>query len=455
MHKPGKNLIVAFLLLAGCATAQAPSTAPSRAAAGARGDSSWIARPALYEVFVRDFSPEGNFQGVTRGLERIEAAGANVVWLMPIFPLGQLNRKGSIGSPYAVADYRGINPAFGTADDLHGLIDAAHKRGLKVILDFVPNHTAWDHVWMREHPDFYTRDANGKVMVAVDNQGRPTDWTDVADLNYNNPAMRRAMIADMRYWLDNFNIDGYRMDVAHFVPDDFWKEALAELRTVKPILLLAEAGEPRQHENGFDLSYGWDSYGGLKEVWNKRASAGRWVEHQVQDVDLPNNGRRLHFTTNHDETAWDQPPITLFGGSAGARAAFVAMTLLPGTPLLYNGQEVESPQKLPLFEKETVNWNQPNATSTREFYAHVIHLQRTHSAFAGRDLTPLQINAADDVIAYRRGNAVVLVNTRPQPLSVVATGITLKGSSDLLSGRAQQSDTVALGGYGALVLQLR
>jgi glycosidase len=420
------------------------------------GASSWMARPALYEVFVRDFSAKGNFAGVQDGLGRIEATGANVIWLMPIYPLGQINKKGSIGSPYAAADFRGINPDFGNAADLHRLIEAAHGRNMKVILDFVPNHTAWDHVWMRDHADRYTHDANGKISVPLDNDGKLTNWTDTADLNYNNPDLRRAMIADMRYWIESFNVDGFRMDVAGFVPDDFWREAIAQLRSVKSILMLAEAGEPKMHSDGFDLTYGWDAYGGLKEVWKKGKSAAEWVSRQVQDVaSLPHNGRRLRFTTNHDETASDQPPVTLFGSSAGARAAFVAITLLPGVPLLYNGEEVESPQKLPLFEKEVVTWDQPNAATARAFYDKVIHLERTHPSFAGRDITPVTTTTPNGVIAYRRGNVIVLVNTRPHPAIVVPNGVTLRGARDLLSDNVQQSDTVALGSYGAMVLELR
>jgi len=416
---------------------------------------SWMARPAFYEVFVRDFSPKGNFAGVLDGLDRIQATDANVIWLMPIYPVGQINKKGSIGSPYAVADYRGINPEFGSASDLHRLIDTAHGRGMKVILDFVANHTAWDHVWMRKHADRYTHDANGRITVPLDNNGKLTDWTDAADLNYDNPDTRRAMIADMRYWLETFNVDGFRMDVAEFVPDDFWRQAIAQLRSVKPILMLAEAGDPKMHADGFDLTYGWSAYGELKDVWKKSRSGADWVARQVTDVEkLPNHGRRLYFTTNHDETGNDQPPVTLFGGSAGARAAFVAVTLLPGVPLIYNGEEVESPQKLTLFDKIPIAWGQPNAASTSAFYDKVIHLERTHPAFSGRDLAAVTTTAPNDVIAYRRGNVVVLVNTRPQPANVSVTGMTLRGARDLLSGKVQETDQIALSSYGASVLEL-
>src|SRR4051812_27729119 len=205
-----------------------------------QSDSSWMSRPALYEVFVRDFSSGGNFAGVQAGLDQIKATGANVIWLMPIYPIGQVNKKGSIGSPYAVANYREINPDFGDAADLHHLIEAAHAKDMKVVLDFVANHTARDHVWIKEHADRYVHDANGGISVPADNNGKLTDWTDAADLNYTNPDTRQAMIADMRYWIDDFDVDGFRMDVAEFVPDDFWKEAITQLRARKTILLLAE-----------------------------------------------------------------------------------------------------------------------------------------------------------------------------------------------------------------------
>jgi glycosidase len=190
-------------------------------------------------------------------------------------------------------------------------------------------------------------------------------------------------------------------------------------------------------------------------VWNKGKSAAEWVTRQVRDItSLPNNARRMYFTTNHDETANDQPPVILFRGSAGARVAFVAMAFLPGVPLLYNGEEVEVPQKLTLFEKESIDWNQPNAEKTRAFYAKVIKLERTHPAFAGRDIAPVTTNASNDIIAYRRGNAVVLVNTRSKKQTIIPTGFTITGARDLLSDEVQSSNSIALEGYGAAVLEI-
>ncbi|OYV66775.1 MAG: hypothetical protein B7Z72_10730, partial [Gemmatimonadetes bacterium 21-71-4] len=324
-------ILAACLSLAAGRHAMAQPVRASAPAVALAPDTSWVTRCAIYEVNVRDFSPAGNLRGVTAGLGRIQAAGANVIWLMPIYPVGVASRKGPLGSPYAVLDYDAINPAFGTAADLRALVRAAHAREMKVILDWVPDHTSPDNVWVREHPDFYYHDSLGHPAVPRDLQGKPTDWTDVVQLDYRNPALRTAMIAAMRHWLVGFDLDGFRQDVAHFIPHDFWREANAELRSAvpRPILLLAEAGELEMHRLGFDLTYAWDSYGRLKAVW-KGAPAGSFVGAEVADMRaMPPGGMRMRFTTNHDETAWDNPPVILFGGSAGARAAFVAMALLP------------------------------------------------------------------------------------------------------------------------------
>jgi glycosidase len=413
------------------------------------------ARDAIYEVFTRDFSPAGNFQGVMDGLDRIQASGANIIWLMPVHPIGVKNRKEPLGSSYSVVDYRAINPDYGDAADFRRLVNAVHARGMKLIIDWVPNHTAWDHVWVSRYPARYIRDSAGAMSTPRDNEGKLTDWTDVADLDYSSDDLRRAMIADMRYWLDEFGIDGFRVDVAGMVPDDFWRSAVPQLRAVgRPILLLAEWGELKMHNFGYDLSYGWDSYSALKSVW-KGEPATKFVEQALADqAAMPAGGGRLRFTTNHDETAWDLPPITLFGGPAGARAAFVAMALLPGVPMLYNGQEVESPQKLGLFVKEPVAWNQPNAAKATAFYRKVIELARTHQAF-GAPLQTVTTNAPAEVISYRRGNVVVLVNTRANPLAVTPTGVSVSGARDLLTGGTQQENVVQLAGHGALVLELK
>ena len=440
---------IAWLSLASAFPAVAqPALAP---------DTSWVSRSAIYEVFVRDFSSTGDLRGVTRGLDKIQATGANVVWLMPIYPVGVLNRKAPLGSPYSVRDYLAINPAFGTVADFRALVRAMHARGMKLILDWVPNHTAWDHAWITEHPDFYVHNERGEISVPRDDKGKLTDWTDVAQLDYGNPALRREMIAAMRHWLTEYGIDGYRVDVAGFVPDEFWREAVPALRAAvpRPILLLAEWGDLKMHRFGFDLTYAWDSYSRLKTVW-KGAPADTVVRGELADLAvMPHGGMRLRFATNHDETAWDKPPVTLFGGREGARAAFVAMVLLPGRPLLYNGQEVESPQTLRLFWRDPIAWNQPFGPQARAFYQKVMHLARTDSAFVSGTFRRAETSAPADVIAYFRGDALVLVNARPRAMAVAVTGFEVDGSRDLLSTRIQRGGRVTLPAHGVLVLARR
>jgi alpha-amylase len=450
-----RTTLAAWLSLA-AASAAVPRIAPAQAPAALLApDTSWVARSAIYEVNVRDFSATGDLAGVTAGLDRIDAAGANVLWLMPIYPVGIVDRKGTLGSPYAVRDYSAIDSAFGTDADLQALVQAAHVRGMKVILDWVPDHTAPDNPWVASHPGFYYHDAKGQPAVPHDLQGQPTDWTDVRQLDYHNPAMRTAMVAAMRHWLVTFDLDGFRQDVAHFIPHDFWREANTALRAAarRPILLLAEAGGLEMHRLGFDVSYAWDTYARLKAVW-KGAPADSFVRSEVADMRaMPAGGMRLRFTTNHDETAWDNPPVILFGGSAGARAAFVAMALLPGRPLLYDGQEVESPQKLGLFEREAIAWGQPGAEQARAFYARVLHLARTDAAFLTGEFRAVETNVPADVIAYRRGDALVLANVRPRPLRVSVTGVSVDGMRDMLSHGTQHGEAIALPAYGAAVLE--
>jgi glycosidase len=443
-------------LVIGAATA-CTALLPLRPAAGQVpvADTSWVAHSALYEVNIRDFSQTGDLKGVTAGLDRIQASGANVIWLMPVHPVGVLNRKGTLGSPYAARDYEAIDSAFGTEADLKALVRAAHARGLKVILDWVPDHTAWDAVWITRHPEYYARDEKGEITVPRDLQGKLTDWTDVAQLDYTKPGLRQAMIAAMRHWLVDFDLDGFRVDVAGFVPDAFWREAIPTLRAAVPrrILLLAEWGDLNLHRLGFDLTYSWDSYSRLKAVW-KGAPADTFVRSEIADLQaLPPGGMRLRFTTNHDETAWDNPPVTLFGGSAGARAAFVAAALLPGRPLLYDGQEVESPQKLGLFERDSLVWGQRDTLQTRAFYRRVLELARTSPEFTQGDFAEVRSSVPQDVIGYRRGEAIVLVNTRPQEVRFTVTGRRVSGAVDLLSHAVQQGETITLPAYGAVVLE--
>jgi len=445
--------LAACLVLAACKpgaerteTALTPTMAP---------DTSWVHRAAIYQVFVRDFSPAGNFRGVIEGLGRIQETGADVIWLMPIHPIGVQNRKGTLGSPYAATDYRAINPDFGTADDFRALVDAVHARGMKVIIDFVPDHTSPDAPWVHEHPDWYYRDSSGTPRVPADTAGKLTDWTDVAQLDYHNPALRREMIAIMRWWLQEFGLDGFRMDVAGFIPNDFWREATPQLRAAvpRPILLLAEWATYDMHTAGFDLTYGWAGYSALKAVWKGESPASAFVRLALAEQDsMPSGGMRLRFTTNHDQTAWEDTPLAIFRGSPGARAAFVAMALLPGRPMVYNGQEVESPQRLRLFERDTIVWDQTCGGAARAFYAKVFELAKSNPAFLRSNLRMVETSAPDDIISYGRDSVVVLVNARARNVRFTVGGVDVGGMRDLLTDHVQQGATMTLPAYGAVVL---
>ncbi len=251
----------------------------------------------VYEVFPRNFSPEGNFAGITARLDELKDLGVTVIWLMPIHPTGLKNKKGTIGSPYAVRDYNAINPDYGTADDLKHLVVEAHKRRMKVIIDIVANHTAWDCVLMESHPDFYTRDAKGRVLPPN------PDWSDVADLNYDNPALRDYMVGMLKRWLTGFDLDGFRCDVASEVPTAFWERVRDELAAVKPdIFLLAEAAKPELLAKAFDADYAWPFHSALNDVlmYGKLATALRDVWKREQS-DNPRGALHLRFSDNHDE----------------------------------------------------------------------------------------------------------------------------------------------------------
>ena len=440
----GLTLLLGLFLGACAPAASAPEPAPT----------TWVASSAIYEVFVRDFSDAGDFRGVVAGLDRIAATGANVVWLMPIHPVGVANRKGTLGSSYSIRDYRAVNPEYGSMADFRALVDAVHARGMRIIIDWVPNHTAWDHAWLTEHPDWYTRNAAGEITEPLNDDGSSTEWTDVADLDYRSSAMRAAMIGAMRFWLEELDVDGFRVDVAGMVPDDFWEQAVPELRAAGAELLLAEWADPKMNRFGFDLTYGWDGYHALKQVWRGEQSAADFVRREWTDAQTVPFGSRLRFTTNHDETAWDEPPVLLFGGPAGARAAFAAIALLPGVPLLYNGQEVESPQQLGLFEREAIDWNRAGADDARAWYRRIVEIARTHPDFDAGALAPASTTAADRVIAYRRGGSLVLVNSSPAAVAFDVSDVDVDGARDLLGGPTQRGRRVELGGHGVRVLDL-
>ncbi len=415
-------LVLPLSLFAFLGCVEHPVREASRVPSGV-GKPEWIADAVIYEVFVPDFSPEGTFQGVIKRLDSLQALGVTTLWLMPIHPVGKKRAKtdiGPLGSPYAVRDYYAVNPDYGTAEDFRALVDSVHARGMYIIIDLVANHTAWDHPWVTEHPDWYTPGPIDGFTYPVLN-GDTTDWTDVVDLNYDNPALRQAMIDVMQYWVREFDIDGYRCDVAHGVPLDFWRAAIDSVEKIKPVLMLAEAAEPEMHLAGFDLTYAWPFYHQLKEVF--RGAPLRTLVRQVDSTLalLPPGARRLRFTTNHDETMWDAPPPVLFGGQEGAMAAFVLATSMPGVPLLYNGQELGTSTRVSFFARTPYRWDAPESPATYAFYRRYVRFYRESQALRRGTLTVLNPEA-DHVLLYLRAAAgdtlLLAVNVRNRPETV-------------------------------------
>jgi glycosidase len=396
------SLLAALLLLPGCTTTETPD-------AGIEVDASARASDViLYQIFVRDFTPEGTFQAMIPKLPELRDLGVNTLWLMPIHPIGELNRKGTLGSPYSIRDFYAVDPNMGTADDFRELVAAIHNHGMRIILDLVANHSAWDNAWAETNPDFYVRNERGEMVPPVD------DWWDVADLDYDNPAVRAEMRRVMRFWVEEFGIDGYRCDVAEMVPLEFWREAIAELRTIKPVLMLAEGAAPELYDAGFDITYAWDPYRSLIEVWNG-ADVGSYASLLMDEQLRYGNALRLRFTTNHDETAWDAPPVELFNGLAGARAASVATKLLPGIPLVYNGQEVGSGTVLRLFEKDDIDFTQN--PEMRAFYRDLLAIA-SEPSFRRGSMDILEGGGSDVFLMQREysgDRVVVAVNVRDRP----------------------------------------
>lgn len=308
----------------------------------------WSRNATIYEVNVRQFTPEGTFKAFLEHVPRLKKMGVDILWLMPVNPIGEKNRKGSLGSYYSVRDYKGINPEFGNLDDFKQLVSMAHNEGMKVIIDWVANHSSWDNPWITEHPEWYTRDSLGNMVS-------PFDWSDVADLNYDNPELRTAMIDAMVYWVREADIDGFRCDVAGMVPVDFWEAARAELDKVKPVFMLAEAEEPQHHIRAFDMSYAWELHHIMNSIakGEKNANALEAYFHK-HDTLYPADAYRMLFTSNHDENSWNGTEFERMG--AGSVCMAVLTATLPGMPLVYSGQESAFNRRLRFFDKDTIDW---------------------------------------------------------------------------------------------------
>ncbi|AXO80397.1 alpha-amlyase [Olleya aquimaris] len=369
----------------------------------------------IYEANIRQYSPEGTFEAFTKDIPQLKQLGVKVIWLMPVFPISETKRKATggedskfatdfpeaeqdkyLGSYYAVSDFTKINPEFGTIENFRDLVNTAHDNGIYVILDWVPNHTGWDHTWLKTNPEYYTQNDKGEVVHPVD-----TDWTDVADLNYDNQEMRKAMIADMTYWLTNEGVDGFRCDVAGSVPTDFWEQAIPKLRAKKDIFMLAEAWKPELLKAGlFDMGYAWDRHHAMNAIAQGEKDATEFTTALQTDFDrYEADDILMNFVTNHDENSWNGTIKERMGETGEMMTALAYVT--PGMPLIYSGQEYDLDHRLLFFEKDSFPHTKGKTWKVLEKLA---TLKQNNAALHGGK-TSAKYNAIDNgenVISFSR-----------------------------------------------------
>jgi len=358
----------------------------------------WVYNATIYEVNVRQYTHEGTFKAFQEHLTRLKELGVDIIWFMPIHPIGEVNRKGSLGSYYSVKDYLAINPEFGTMDDFKSVVSKAHELGMKVIIDWVANHTSHDAVLLNEHPDWYVRDSNGKVVS-------PFDWSDVAKLDYSKKELREYIINAMKFWIQDAEIDGFRCDVAAEITTDFWNEARQELDKSKPIFMLAEAEKPEMQEYAFDADYGWEFHHIMNQTAQGKESVIDIEKYLLKNVTFyPKNTIKLNFITNHDENSWNG---TEFERMGDAVKTFAALSfVMPGIPLIYSGQEIGFNKRLKFFDKDEIDWS--DSLGFTPFYKKLAQMKRENPVLAagGKGADVFRIKSSNDscVFAFTRKN---------------------------------------------------
>ena len=403
----------------------------------------WKHTTNIYEVNVRQYTKEGTFKAFQKELPRLKEMGVKTLWFMPITPIAQKEKKGSLGSPYAAQDYTSINPEFGTLDDFKNLVNEAHKMGFKVIIDWVANHTGWDHVWTKTHPEYYVHDADGSFH-------RASGMDDIIELDYKNPEMRLAMIDAMKYWVEETNIDGFRCDLASWVEVDFWQQARPEVEKIKPLFFLGEFDELENPDYGkvFDASYSWSWMHKTEDFYKKKLPLTELTDLLAKYSAIGGNSMRAWFTSNHDENSWNGTEYEKYGEMAKPLAVFSATW--DGVPLMYSGQELPLLNKrLEFFEKDPIPWN--GSYKLEEFYKKLYQLKSENTALRGGDANAttkiLQTNAPDKVLAYLRKNGddevlVILNLSDTQHLKLQILDDAVKGKyKSLFSGLTTDFDT--------------
>lgn len=403
----------------------------------------------LYQVNIRTFSENGNLKGVTARLDSIKALGANVIYLMPIYPVGALK---SVNSPYCIRDYSMVNPEFGTLEDLRTLVEMAHLRNMAVILDWVANHTSYDNVWVK-NKSWYLQDANGNI-ISPPNMG----WNDVAQLDFSNQNMRLEMVKTMKNWVLKANVDGFRCDYSDGPPFDFWKQAIDTLRNISThkLLLMSEGSRSDNYKAGFDYNFGFNFFGNLKKIFRDNRTVKSIDNLNVSDYNGASDGQQIiRYITNHDVNGSDGTPLELFDGQKGSMAAFVVVAYMKGIPMIYNGQEVGTPYRLTFpFTSTKIKWG-INPEITVE-YKKIIAFRNNSEAIRRGQLTSY---STDDVCAFKKQQddekVVVIVNLRKYNIdySLDPALVNTSWTDAINGGNVRLSEQISLKPYDYLILR--
>ena len=399
----------------------------------------WVKNATIYELNIRQFSQEGTFKAIEKQLPRLKKMGINIIWLMPVQPIGVVNRKGSLGSYYSVKDYLKVNPEFGTDEDFRSLVKAIHSQGMYVILDWVANHSSWDNPLATQHPEWYSRGRNGKF------QSTPwRDYDDIIDFDYSQPGLRKYMTEALKFWVKEYDIDGYRCDVASFVPIDFWENARKELDAIKPVFMLAEAEDKELHRRAFDATYNWTLWNILHQIAINNKSVKTLGEAYIAEhVSIfPKEGIRMNFIDNHDKNSWEGNQYSNFGPAL--KAATVFTTMMDGMPMVYNGQEAGLNRSLLFFEKDPIVWTKHE---NEALYTTLFALKHKNQALwngnRGGEMVRIMNDKMDQIISFVReknGDKVItLINLSREKVQVsFDTSYDAGTYINLFSGKPQQ-----------------
>ncbi|CAN5784499.1 alpha-amylase family glycosyl hydrolase [soil metagenome] len=431
-------LFVLFCTVFSCKNSpqQQKSENPKADTATIDGHPAWIMQGNIYEVNVRQYTPEGTFKAFAVNLQRLKDMGVQTLWFMPINPISKVARKGVLGSYYAVSNYTAINSEFGTIDDWKALVTQCHNMGFKVIIDWVPSHTGADHYWLEKHPDFYVRDSiTGKAISLY-------DWTDTRKLNYKNPVLVDSIINSMKFWIRETDIDGFRCDVAGEVPDDYWKKCIPELRAMKNIFMLAEGNKPSLPEDGFDATYTWNEFNMMKLI-AKGARPAFAMDSVIRMVDtsFPENALLMYFTSNHDENSWNKADYATMPGASHAPFAVLTQTIGRSVPLIYSGQEEPFLDSVSFFYKDTITFGK---YARGDFYKTLLDLRNENNALAANAaFKKVKSNNDSAVYAFERvaGNnrLLVLLNLTNKEQKASLPGVDIEGMpKNVFIGKPEQ-----------------